>query len=147
MDRDFDHVLHQIRNSGEQKALESRDLRARYVAFGWSLAFGLLVLLATAAYFMNVTGWAAVVLGVIAIAMFVAWDRACLRSVLFAKEQDRRYFLTCIRNAHSIDELNRAGLFAYLPESSGPSWVASVGGEVGRLRKALNVEPEWSDWH
>lgn len=143
MDRDFDGVLRQIRDSGEQKSLEDRDVNARFKALGFALAFGFLVLSATATYFLAVSTWATVALGIVALVTLGAWDRATVRSVVVAKEQDRRYFLSCLRSAHSIDELNRAGLFAYLPESSGPDWLACVKADVGNLRKALEVEPEW----
>lgn len=143
MDRDFTVILQQARDSGEQQALENRDVNARFKALGIALLFGLLVLPATASGLAGLSWWITAVLVLLAFAALGAWDRATVRSALAPKEQDRRYFLSCLRKAQTIDELNRAGLFAHLPDSGGPAWVAQVKAEVARLRKALEVEPEW----
>lgn len=143
MDRDFQGILQAIRESGEQKTLENLDVNARFKALGIALLFGLLVLCATASAFSNLSGWLTAVLGLIALAALLAWDRATVQSILAAKEQDRRYFLSCLRSAQSIDDLNRAGLFAYLPDEGGPSWVAQAKTEVAKLKGALESEPEW----
>ena len=143
MDRNFDRVLRGIRDSGEQKKLEDRDVRARFKALGFALLFGVLVLFATSVYLMGVSVWITMVLGILALVILGAWDRANVQSVVVAEEQDRRYFLSCLRNAHSIDELNRAGFFAYLPDSNSPDWAMRVRAEVANFKKALEVEPEW----
>jgi hypothetical protein len=143
MDRDFDAILLKIQHSGEQRSLENRDVSARLKAFGIALIFGLLVLCATAAAFSNLSGWIAATLGIMALLAVGAWDRAMVQSIIVAKEQDRRYFLACLRNARSIDELKRAGLFAYLPEEGGPEWVVQVKADVVALQGALKVEPDW----
>ena len=143
MDRDFEAILQQVRASGEQKALENRDMNARFKALGIALLFGLLVLCATASGVAGLSWWVTMIFGAMALAALGAWDRATVQSILLAKEQDRRYFLTCLRSARSVEELNRAGLFAYLPDSGGPAWVAQVNSDLSNLRKALQVEPEW----
>lgn len=145
MDRDFEVILRQVRDSGEQQDLVSRDVNARFKALGIALFFGLLVLSATASGVTGLSWWITGVLGLMALAALGAWDRATVQSILAAKEQDRRYFLSCLRKAQSIDELNRAGLFAYLPDSGGSAWVAQVKADITNLRKALEVEPEWFD--
>lgn len=141
MDRDFETILRQVRDSGEQQDLEGRDVSARFKALGIALLFGLLVLSATASGVAGLSWWITGVLGLMALAALGAWDRATVLSILAAK--DRRYFLSCLRKAQSIDELNRAGLFAYLPDSGGPAWAAQVKADITNLRKALEVEPEW----
>lgn len=130
MERDFEAILRQIRDGGEQKTLEGRGVNTRFKALGIALIFGLLVLCATATALTNLSGWITVALGIMALVAVGAWDRATVQSILAAKEQDRRYFLSCLRNAQSIDELERAGLFAYLPESGGPAWLAQVKTDV-----------------
>lgn len=143
MDRDFDDILRQIRDSDGQKTLENRDVNARFKALGFGLLFGLLTLCATATYTSDLNGWVTFLFGAAALVALVAWDRANIRSIVLAKEQDRRYFLSCLRSARSIDELNRAGFFAYFPNPHGPEWVAHVRAEVARLSRALKIEPEW----
>ena len=120
-----------------------RDVNARFKAIGIALLFGVLVLGATASGVAGLSWWLTGALGIIALAALGAWDRATVQSILAAKEQDRRYFLACLRSAQSIDELKRAGLFAYLPDSGGPAWVVQVRNNVTNLRKALEVKPEW----
>jgi len=143
MGRDFESILRQVRDSGEQKALENRDVNARFKALAIGLLFGVLVLCATASGLVGLSWWVTGALAIMAMAALGAWDRATVQSIFIAKEQDRRYFLSCVREAQCIDELNRAGLFAYLPDSGGPAWVAQVRGDVENLRKALDTEPEW----
>lgn len=143
MGRDFEAIVRQVRDSGEQKNLEKRDVNARLKALGVALLFGVLVLAATTSALSGLSWWITTLWGLAALAALGAWDRATLRSILAAKEQDRRYFLSCLRQAQSIDELNRAGLFAYLPDSGGPAWVTQVKVDVANLRKALGEEPEW----
>ena len=143
MDRDFEAIVRQVRNSGEQQTLQNRDVNARFKALGIALLFGLLVLAATASGLAGFSWWITSVVGLLALAILGAWDRATVQSIVAAKDQDRRYFLSCLRQAQSIEELNRAGLFAYLPDSGGPAWVAQVKADVTTLRKALGVEPEW----
>lgn len=143
MDRDFEAIVRQVRDSGEQQTLENRDVNTRFKALGIALLFGLLVLAATASGLAGLSWWITAVVGLLALAALGAWDRATVQSILAAKEQDRRYFLSCLRQAQSIDELKRAGLFAYLPDSGSPAWVAQAKADVTNLRKALGVEPEW----
>ena len=143
MGRDFEAIVRKARDSEAQHTVENRDFKARFKALGIALLFGLLVLAATASGLANLSWWITTAVSLLALAALGAWDRATVQSILAAKEQDRRYFLSCLREAQNIDELNRAGLFAYSPDSSGPAWVARVKVDVTNLRKALGLEPEW----
>jgi hypothetical protein len=145
MERDFELVLRRLQADVEQKSLQKRDAMSRFKALGLALIFGVLVAGVTTSVLVGAGGWSTAVLGASALLAIFSWERATIQSIQAAKEQDRRYFLSCLRNAQSIDELNRAGLFAYFPDSQGPAWVVQVKGEVVRLRRALHIEPDWFD--
>jgi hypothetical protein len=143
MDRDFQDILRQVRDSGEQKDFENRDLCARWKVLGVGLLFGVLTVSTSVSAFSDASWWITGLLGVVAVMAFAAWDRANIQLVLVAKDQDRQYFLACIRSAKSIDELKQVGLFEHAHLSDRPAWVAQVKVDVANLRKALETEPEW----
>jgi hypothetical protein len=141
MGRDLNNVLRHVQDREEHQHLMDADLRHRFRAFGYVLLFGVLVSGATAAFMLK-SGWAGVLLSLGALIILGVWDHANVRSITLAKEQDRRYFLASIRNSSSIEELQSAGLFAYLPSDEALGR-ANMEREIGKLRRALEVEPEW----
>jgi hypothetical protein len=53
--------------------------------------------------------------GVFAFYLYMLSKRLTLESLILAKEQDRKYMMSCFREAQNIDEMNWAGWFQYFP--------------------------------
>ena len=54
--------------------------------------------------------------GALALYLYMLSKRFTFESLVIAKEQDRRYVMSCFREAQNIDEMNWAGWFQSFPE-------------------------------
>lgn len=111
---EYSNALDRLRNTLEQKELQSRARRMMLVSKLLTVllgvcAVGVWVLFDAQTWrWYEMTAAAVVLLGI-----FIAVTTFDTRALVIAKEQDRKYFLSCLREAQSDDELLRAGLYAY----------------------------------
>lgn len=130
----FSERLKTIRESAEQNALQRRastklfKAMATCVAAGALLAIGAVVLVGSAL-------WGGAVIAA-AVGLFILAEARYSKPALdAAKEQDRRYFLQCVRAARACNELDWSGLFSYNGVTQpGPQSDAAI--EQTRLRIA-----------
>jgi hypothetical protein len=109
----FSKRLDTLRNSEEQSNLQRRSTASIFKGVALCLVSGLLlaimgVLFLGSQYLpASLAAVAAFTLVVVAITKFFRG------SILISKEQDRKYFLACVRSASACDELDWSGLFTY----------------------------------
>lgn len=148
--REFFMVLKRLRESSEQKLLQSRAARKFLFAvlFG-AAALALMVGGAIAIWGFD-AGWGTrSVLAVFTLLALGFADSSLKEGNLICKEQDRRYAMFSLRAANSVAELNEAGLFAYIPNTQygEPGFDEKkahglMQKEVERLTDALYTDPE-----
>ncbi len=145
MQRDFKKVIEEIRNSEDQQSLQKREMKFRKKAFLAVLSFTIFLMLFIICLLFFDYGW--ILLGsVVMVAIsYIAWDQYTVKTILIAKEQDRKFFLQCIRKAENIEELNDAGFFAYFTESYGKTWLREVRHHQKKMRHALDSELDFFD--
>jgi hypothetical protein len=112
---EFSKKIEQIKTSPEQvreiESVSNAQIKSVLITTGSGILATLLVL---SSFFSEVSGWI-VAIGLIVICGAVVWAVALLQSAtVLAKQQDRKYFLECIRAAKNVDELHEAGLFGNL---------------------------------
>lgn len=148
--RDFSMVLIQLRESSEQNALQSKSIKKSLMAiFFGACGLGLMGCAAVAIWAFDV-GWATrSVLAVLTLAAFWYADVSLKDGLVIAKEQDRRYAMNSLRAARNVEELNEAGLFAYMPHTryDEPGFDEKkahrlMRAEVERLTDSLYMDPE-----
>ncbi len=112
MQRDFKKVIEEIRNSEDQQSLQKREMKFRKKAFLAVLSFTIFLMLFIICLLFFDYGW--ILLGsVVMVAIsYIAWDQYTVKTILIAKEQDRKFFLQCIRKAENTEELKYSGVFA-----------------------------------
>lgn len=115
MRNQFPRIVTQIKNSREQvelmNAVARDQWKATLAAFGLGMLAPVLLIMA----FLELFDWWVVAIGVFVLAWLLTKQWKILEnSVIKAKEQDRKYFLACIRSATNMEELHHAGLFGYL---------------------------------
>lgn len=139
---EFDDTLRRIRESAEQKTLQSRT--TTQILFGMLSCVVAGALLASALW--NLTGPLAGIgtgISIVLAAGFVvvADLKFFKQAVSLAKEQDRRYFLGSLRAAKACNELDWAGLFAYgtsiKPGAQSDADIRRTVGEVADLAASL----------
>jgi hypothetical protein len=114
-DRSFSGELDQIKNCREQLDLMESVLGDQWKAVLFSFGLGVLALVLLILGLFEVLNWWLVALGVLVLMGFLLKPmRRLEKSVLTAKEQDRKYILECMRSANNMDELHQAGLFGYV---------------------------------
>ena len=145
MQRDFKKVIEEIRNSEDQQSLQKREMKFRKKAFLAVLSFTIFLMLFIICLLFFDYGW--ILLGsVVMVAIsYIAWDQYTVKTILIAKEQDRKFFLQCIRKAENIEELNDAGFFAYFTESYGKTWLREVRHHQKKMRHALDSDLDFFD--
>ncbi|MEB2319628.1 MAG: hypothetical protein OZ935_13315 [Pseudomonadota bacterium] len=108
----FDEALKTIRESAEQKALQRVASMKLFKAMATSVAAGAIIALGAVVLAGN-TSWGTALIAT-AVGLFIlAEARYGIAALDAAKEQDRRYFLQCIRTARGCNELDWSGLFTY----------------------------------
>ncbi len=130
----FSERLKTIRESHDQTALQRRASTKLFKAMALCVAAGA-VLAIGAVGLADSAAWGAAVIAV-AIGLFILAEARYGKPALdAAKEQDRRYFLQCIRAAQACNELDWSGLFSYNGVTEpGPQSDAAI--EQTRLRIA-----------
>ena len=145
MQRDFKKVIEEIRNSEDQQSLQKREMNFRTKAFLAVLSFAVFLMLFIICLLFFDCGWILPVLVVMVAISYIAWDQYTVKTILIAKEQDRKFFLQCIRKAENIEELNDAGFFAYFTESYGKTWLREVRHHQKKMRHALDSDLDFFD--
>lgn len=130
----FSERLKTIRESPEQTALQRKAAARLFKAMAACVAAGALLAVGTV-FLAGSVAWGGVVIAA-AIGLFVLAEARFGKPALeVAKEQDRRYFLQCIRAARACNELDWSGLFPYNGVTQpGPQSDAAI--EQTRLRIA-----------
>ena len=109
----FSKRLDQLRNSDEQRKLQQQATGSILKGMGLCLLSG--ALLSAAAVFglggAYPAGIGAALAGLTL--LLIADSKLFRRALVVSKEQDRRYFLSCIRVSSACNELDWSGLFAY----------------------------------
>lgn len=148
---DFYATLDVLRNSAEQKELQARTYWKMFAAWLSGVVFALVLLGMGIANWTNTSlGWGwGFGLGVVLVIAYVLMATFGKESLLWAKEQDRKYALASLRKARTVYELNEAGLFAYLrntqfgePGFEDKLAMQNIRAEVARLTDALYNDPE-----
>jgi hypothetical protein len=117
----------------------------RTKAFLAVLSFAVFLMLFIICLLFFDCGWILPVLVVMVAISYIAWDQYTVKTILIAKEQDRKFFLQCIRKAENIEELNDAGFFAYFTESYGKTWLREVRHHQKKMRHALDSDLDFFD--
>lgn len=130
----FDERLKDIRESPEQTALQRKAAAKLFKAMAASVAAGALLAAGVAAL-AGSAAWGGLVIAAAAGVFVLAEARFGKPALEVAKEQDRRYFLKCIRAARACNELDWSGLFTYNDVTHpGPQTDADI--EQTRIRVA-----------
>jgi hypothetical protein len=86
---------------------------------------------------------------VVALVALLASDAIAKEAIVISKEQEQRHLWPCVREARTVEELNAAGLFAYLRDAdfNSPTWseigaVSAMRAEAERLSDALYSDPQ-----
>lgn len=130
----FGKRLTVIRESKEQKALQRPAAGFLFKAMATCVVSGALIAAGAIASAGGMR-WGIALIAASIVLFMLAETRFGIAALKAAKEQDRRYFLECIRSARSCSELDWAGLFSYNGVAQG---VAQNGdaGESTRQRVA-----------
>jgi hypothetical protein len=130
----FSERLRAIRDSQEQVALQRKAAARLFKAMATCVAAGALLTVGAVIWSASRSWGAAFIAG--AVGSFVLAEALFGKPALeIAKEQDRRYFLQCIRSARGCNELDWSGLFTYNGTTQpGPQSNAAL--EQTRLRVA-----------
>lgn len=130
----FSERLKTIRESAEQTALQRKASAKLFKAMATGAVAGVLLAVGGVAL-LGSAQWGAVLIAA-AVGLFVLAEVRFGKPALeAAKEQDRRYFLECIRAARACNELDWSGLFSYNGVTQpGPQSDAAI--EQTRLRIA-----------
>jgi hypothetical protein len=112
-DMEFVRRVEELRNIPEQVHLQRQALKA----IRWSITCGVFIGICStvgALMYVGTGGWIvpAILMGFI---LFLYWkaEKLGIKAILISKEQDQRHLLASIRKATSVNELNKAGLFAW----------------------------------
>lgn len=148
---DFFAVLDVLQKSDEQEALVKTTYWKLLASWVSGLVFAIALLALAIGNWGDVDigwGWQAG-LGIMLFIAYICTSGFLTDALLLAKEQDRRYALTSLRKASTVYELNQAGLFTYLPNTSHsePGFddriaMRVIRDEVERLTDALYNDPE-----
>ena len=109
-------MLDALKNAPEQtvwmRAAYGKSVGARLTSVGFAVALAVtlwLIFVWHAPWYVTGTGLLA------SAAVWWVSDQFAVASITLSKQQDRRYLLQSLRAAETVNELNLAGLFAYLP--------------------------------
>jgi hypothetical protein len=146
----FYRILNEIRESREQVRFQKQaNIKAMKSNIAAVLLFISLLAILTL-WLAEVPGWISAIPIVLSFFIFGFMQSYTKEALIIAKEQDRRYFMECLRRAENVDELNEAGLFMYLKGMSDEDYdsekaLASAKKEVDRLRNALYTQSRLLD--
>jgi len=130
----FSERLKTIRESAEQTTLQRKASAKLFKAMATGVVAGALLAVGAVALFGSAQ-WGAVLIAAAVVLFVLAEVRYGKPALDAAKEQDRRYFLDCIRAARACNELDWSGLFSYNGVTQpGPQSDAAI--EQTRLRIA-----------
>lgn len=139
---EFYQAMGGLKNSPEFK----RDgKRARHFSYGshlFALFTGVFAALALHAWFGD-SGWGGKIawtIGALFLAAVTAWFMDTARDIW--QQQDRRYFLQCLRKSRCAEDLLDAGLFAYHPETMN---VKSAEEHLAFSRAVLEMQHQLAD--
>lgn len=108
----FSERLKTVRDSAEQSALQRRASTKLLKAMATCVAAGVLLAIGAVVVFGSAPWGGAVIAA--AVGLFILAEVRYGKPALdAAKEQDRHYFLQCIRTAQACNELDWSGLFSY----------------------------------
>lgn len=141
--RNFKESIAVIKNSSEQLKYQSKVEKYHYISCSLFLIFVIIVLLAMVVIFSSLNKNTLWIVIPFSISILLLSEKFHVKSINLAKEQNRRFFLQCLREAESIDELNQSGLFAYFKEDHGKEWTQDVKFSINKLKKALSKQPDW----
>lgn len=114
---EFHQTMERLKNSPEFKRDGKRARRYSYGSHLFALFTGVLAAFALNAW-LGDSGWGeriAWTIGALFLAALTAGFRDTARDIW--QQQDRRYFLQCLRQSRCTEDLLDAGLFAYHPET------------------------------
>jgi hypothetical protein len=152
----FSEIVQQIKNSREQIDLQNTAVRDFRRSHAWTAAAGAIVGIAFAGFIFSVVPWYLSALGIAA--AYWAYKKKGVSPILDAantwKEQEQLNLWLAVRAATTIQELNIAGLFAYLPDTEHvpgkkldeEKAVKAFRAERERLADALYRDPTWFLW-
>jgi|GEM_PF-2427057 len=105
--------LDALRTSKPQLALQVKASKQLLLAMTLGGVSGIMLALGSLTLFGGNAGWGGLLIAA-ALGLFVLADaRFGKPALMTSKEQDRRYFLECIRAARACNELGWSGLFSY----------------------------------
>ena len=140
---DYETKLREIGNSPEQVALQRKASDEMLKAMGYCVLAGILLAGAALAFFIEQKAASVGLLVISGAAILFADIRHMTQATIISKEQDRRYFLMCIRTAKACNELEWSGLFSYNKASKeGPlsnADEAKINEEISRLTSELRA--------
>lgn len=113
----LENRIEKIKNGPEQLKMMAAERRSWWQTIGLGVSSGLLISY-TYQTFGEVSIWLTISIALLTLVLLLWAESIAHHSAVAGKVQDRRFFLTCIREAKDVDELNEAGLFAYLPSHS-----------------------------
>jgi hypothetical protein len=144
---EFEAVLKALRDSPEQLELQRAATKRIYVGHGlFFLAAGSVAGGIAAAVLAS--WWAAAGFIVGAFGLLLAAEQASVAAIKLGKEQEQRYLWDSIRKAATVQEINRAGIFAFAPgttwtrHSSEDAILLAMRAERERLTDALYFDPD-----
>ena len=95
-----------------QKMAASAATKSKLVTLLLLITFSSMIL----SYYLKVDWIFVIGTGAVSIYFYILSQKLTFQSLIIAKEQDRKYMMSCFREANSIDEMNLAGWFQYFPE-------------------------------
>ena len=141
--RNFEETLENIKNSAEQLSYQTKVQKYHYLSCSLFLIFALILVVAIIILFSSLNKNILWIIIPISILTILISEKYHVKSINTAKEQNRRYFLHCLREAESIDELNKVGLFAYYKQDDGDKWTQDVKLSINKFKSALSKSPNW----
>lgn len=132
----FEKILDEVRNSSDQVAIEAETMGRLRMAIFLIVLFSALLFSSIALLSIHENKiWCLIPLALCIIPFSYA-VKAFSDVITLAKQQDRRYFLTCLRASKSITELSGIGFFSYQAETNREGDELK---QVDKLIKALST--------
>lgn len=144
---EMSRALKRLRESPEQLRLQNRTWRQSALSRFAAVLLSALVFLALVLHGPEWRWYHYASVVVLLLSVFGWTEHTFYRAIETAKEQDRRYFLACLREAQTVSELNKAGFFAYTGFEPGNNfdiheWKTMMREECERLSDALYRDPD-----
>lgn len=135
--RDFSEVIESIRFNKNQLGIEKEIRWLTFKGFLLSVVSGFCLMAIGALLLLSLTQWFVLLPVSVGTVAFVSLFSVIDKVSILARQQDRRFFLECLRSAESVIELNDAGLFGYQDESDCSNKAVQ---QVDKLKLALRVD-------